>query len=176
MVGAIKEYRKQLQELKEKAAGLEALNTKISRDRQETVAVNKQVAASSEAAVVLIYCQYILSNEMSYDSHGTGFLVSADGKVATDSPTSLRVVGRTNFRAPGPDVPATIRIAPKTHLHFVEQAGRPLAGSSARIVEDLLAYQAQGVSEFIFYCPGPSEPQKLENLHRIAEEIAPHVA
>jgi probable F420-dependent oxidoreductase len=72
--------------------------------------------------------------------------------------------------------PATVRIAPKSHLHFTDQRDRPLSGTSGQIVEDLLAYREQEVEEFIFYCPGASEPQKLENLQRIAEEIAPKVA
>jgi probable F420-dependent oxidoreductase len=71
--------------------------------------------------------------------------------------------------------PASIRIAPKSHLHFTDRRDRPLSGSAAQIVEDLLAYRKQGVGEFILYCPGPSESQKIENLHRVAEEIAPHV-
>ncbi len=72
--------------------------------------------------------------------------------------------------------PATIRIAPKTHLHFTENPARPFSGPCDSIVEDLLAYQAEGAGEFIFYAPGASEAEKLENLHRIAEEITPHVA
>ncbi len=72
--------------------------------------------------------------------------------------------------------PATIRIAPKTHLHFTENPARPFSGPCDSIVEDLLAYQAEGAGEFIFYVPGKTEAEKLENVHRIAEEIAPHVA
>ena len=72
--------------------------------------------------------------------------------------------------------PATIRIAPKTHVYFTRDHSRPLSGPPGQIVEDLLAYQAQGVGEFIFYVPGASEPEKLENLQRIAEEIVPHVS
>ena len=72
--------------------------------------------------------------------------------------------------------PATIRIAPKTQLHFTDARDRPLSGTPGQIVEDLLAYRAQGVGEFILYVPGPGESEQLENLHRIAEEIAPHLA
>ncbi len=72
--------------------------------------------------------------------------------------------------------PATLRITPKTHLFFEEDPERPLAGPPASIVEDLLAYREQGVAEFIFYTPGADEAEKVENLHRIAEEIMPHVA
>lgn len=72
--------------------------------------------------------------------------------------------------------PATIRITPKTHVYFTHDHSRPLSGPPGQIVEDLLAYQAQGVGEFIFYVPGASEPEKLENLQRIAEEIVPHVS
>ena len=72
--------------------------------------------------------------------------------------------------------PATIRITPKTYLHFTEDSSRPLSGPPSKIVDDLLTYQAQGVGEFIFYVPGSSEPEKLENLQRIAEDIMPHVA
>ena len=72
--------------------------------------------------------------------------------------------------------PATIQIAPKTHLYFTNDRSRPLSGTPRHIVEDLLAYQAQGVGEFIFYVPGASEPEKLDNLQRIAEEIMPQVA
>lgn len=72
--------------------------------------------------------------------------------------------------------PATIRITPKTQLHFTDNRSRPMSGTPGQIVEDLLAYQEQGVGEFIFYVPGASEPEKLENLQRIAEEIMPHVS
>ena len=72
--------------------------------------------------------------------------------------------------------PSAIQIAPKTHLHFTPDPSRPLSGPPDQIVEDLLAYQKQGVTEFIFYVPGASETEKLENLQRIAEEIMPHVA
>ena len=72
--------------------------------------------------------------------------------------------------------PKSLRITPKSHLHFTKDRDRPLSGTSTQIVEDLLAYKEVGVGEFIFYCPGPSEEQKIENLHRIAEEIAPKVA
>ncbi len=71
--------------------------------------------------------------------------------------------------------PATIRIAPKTHLFFEKDPARPLTGAPGRIVEDLLAYREQGAGEFIFYVPGDSEREKLDNLQRIAEEIMPHV-
>jgi hypothetical protein len=72
--------------------------------------------------------------------------------------------------------PATIQIAPKTHLYFTSDRWRPLSGTPRHIVEDLLAYEAQGVGEFIFYVPGASEPEKLDNLQRIAEEILPRVS
>ncbi len=72
--------------------------------------------------------------------------------------------------------PATIRITPKTHLHFAEERRRPMSGTPGQIVEDLLAYQEQGAGEFIFYVPGAGEPEKLDNLQRIAEDILPHVA
>jgi probable F420-dependent oxidoreductase len=72
--------------------------------------------------------------------------------------------------------PATIQIAPKTHVHFTHDRSRPLSGTPRHIVEDLLAYQAQGVEEFIFYVPGASEPEKLDNLQRLAEEIMPQVS
>ena len=72
--------------------------------------------------------------------------------------------------------PASIRITPKTHLHFTEERDRPMSGTSGQLVEDLLAYQEQGAGEFILYTPGASEAEKLENLHRIAEEIMPHLA
>ena len=71
--------------------------------------------------------------------------------------------------------PATIRISPKFHLHFTVERDRPLSGSPRQILEDLLAYREQGVEEFIFYCPGASEAEKLEYLQRIAEEIVPRV-
>ena len=71
--------------------------------------------------------------------------------------------------------PASIRITPKTHLHFTDKRDRPMSGTPEQIVEDLLAYQAQGVGEFIFYVPGRDEPEKLDNMYRIAEEILPHV-
>ena len=71
--------------------------------------------------------------------------------------------------------PASLRIIPKTHLNFSEQRDRPMSGTPGQIVEDLLSYQAQGAGEFILYTPGESEAEKLENLHRIAEEIMPHV-
>jgi alkanesulfonate monooxygenase SsuD/methylene tetrahydromethanopterin reductase-like flavin-dependent oxidoreductase (luciferase family) len=97
---------------------------------------------------------------------------------ATLDPTELgqqRDVLASLYEARDPD-PATIRIAPKTHLHFTPDPSRPLSGAPGQIVEDLLAYQKQGVTEFIFYVPGVSETEKLENLQRIAEEIVPHVA
>jgi probable F420-dependent oxidoreductase len=72
--------------------------------------------------------------------------------------------------------PTTIQIVPKTHLYFTNERSRPLSGTPAQIVEDLLAYQAQGVGEFIFYVRGGSEPEKLDNLQRIAEDIMPQVA
>lgn len=72
--------------------------------------------------------------------------------------------------------PKTLRITPKSHLHFTDKRDRPLSGTPAQIVEDLMAYKEVGVGEFIFYCPGPGEEQKIDNLHRIAEEIAPKVA
>jgi alkanesulfonate monooxygenase SsuD/methylene tetrahydromethanopterin reductase-like flavin-dependent oxidoreductase (luciferase family) len=72
--------------------------------------------------------------------------------------------------------PATIQIAPKTHVYFTPDRSRLLAGTPQHIVEDLLAYQEQGVGEFIFYVPGASAPEKLDNLQRIAEEILPQVA
>ena len=79
------------------------------------------------------------------------------------------------YEARGRD-PATMQIAPKTHLYFTQDRLRPLSGTPRHIVEDLLAYQAQGVGEFIFYVPGASEPEKLDNLQRIAEEILPQVS
>jgi probable F420-dependent oxidoreductase len=72
--------------------------------------------------------------------------------------------------------PATMQITPKTHLYFTANTARPLAGTPRKIVEDLLAYEDQGVEEFIFYVPGASEPEKLDNLQRIAEDIMPQVA
>ena len=72
--------------------------------------------------------------------------------------------------------PATIRITPKTHLHFTNERRRPMSGTPGQIVEDLLAYQEQGAGEFIIYVPGVGEPEKLDNLQRIAEDIMPHVA
>jgi probable F420-dependent oxidoreductase len=72
--------------------------------------------------------------------------------------------------------PATVQIAPKTHVYFTPDRSRLLTGTPQHIVEDLLAYQAQGVGEFIFYVPGASAPEKLDNLQRIAEEILPQVA
>jgi probable F420-dependent oxidoreductase len=72
--------------------------------------------------------------------------------------------------------PASLRITPKTHLHFTEDRDRPMSGSSGQIVEDLLSYQEQGAGEIMLYTPGESEAEQLENLHRIAEEIMPHVA
>jgi probable F420-dependent oxidoreductase len=72
--------------------------------------------------------------------------------------------------------PATIQITPKTHLYFTANTARPLAGTPRKIVEDLLAYEDQGVEEFIFYVPGASESEKLDNLQRIAEDILPQVA
>jgi probable F420-dependent oxidoreductase len=72
--------------------------------------------------------------------------------------------------------PATVQITPKTHLYFTANTARPLAGTPSKIVEDLLAYEEQGVGEFIFYVPGASEPEKLDNLQRIAEDILPQVA
>ena len=72
--------------------------------------------------------------------------------------------------------PATVQITPKTHLYFTANTARPLAGTPRKIVEDLLAYEDQGVEEFIFYVPGASEPEKLDNLQRIAEDIMPQVA
>jgi alkanesulfonate monooxygenase SsuD/methylene tetrahydromethanopterin reductase-like flavin-dependent oxidoreductase (luciferase family) len=79
------------------------------------------------------------------------------------------------YEARGRD-PATIQIAPKTHVYFTNDRTRLLAGTPQHIVEDLLAYQEQGVGEFIFYVPGASAPEKLDNLQRIAEEIMPKVA
>lgn len=72
--------------------------------------------------------------------------------------------------------PQSIQITPKSHLHFTANRTRPLSGTPSQIVEDLQAYAAQGVGEFIFYVPGPSEAEKRENLQRIAEEIMPLVA
>lgn len=72
--------------------------------------------------------------------------------------------------------PATIQITPKTHLYFTANTARPLAGTPRKIVEDLLAYEDQGVEEFIFYVPVASESEKLDNLQRIAEDIMPQVA
>jgi len=72
--------------------------------------------------------------------------------------------------------PQTIQIAPKTHLHFTNERTRPMSGTSSQIVEDLQAYAAVGVGEIILYVPGASEAEKLDNLHRIAEEIVPHVS
>ena len=78
------------------------------------------------------------------------------------------------YEARGRD-PQTIQIAPKTHLHFTSERTRPMSGTSSQIVEDLHAYAAVGVGEFILYVPGASAAEKLENLHRIAEEIVPHL-
>ncbi len=72
--------------------------------------------------------------------------------------------------------PATIQLVPKTYLYFTDGRDRPMSGTPAQIVEDLQAYQEVGVGEILFYVPGASEPEKLENLQRIAEEIMPHVA
>jgi probable F420-dependent oxidoreductase len=72
--------------------------------------------------------------------------------------------------------PAKLKLTPKSHLHFTDTRDRMLSGTPAQIVEDLLAYREVGVGEIILYCPGPSEEKKIENLHRIAEEIAPKVA
>jgi probable F420-dependent oxidoreductase len=79
------------------------------------------------------------------------------------------------YAARGRD-PATIHITPKTHLYFTANTARPLAGTPSKIVEDLLAYAEQGVGEFIFYVPGDSEQEKLDNLQRLAEDILPQVA
>ncbi len=79
------------------------------------------------------------------------------------------------YEARGRD-PETIQITPKSHLHFTHDRTRPLSGTPRQIVADLQAYAEQGVGEFIFYVPGPSEAEKLENLQRIAEDIMPHVA
>jgi S1-C subfamily serine protease len=99
-----REYRAQMDELKQKAQALDAINTKIAQDRKETVAVSKQVTAGTDAAVVLVYCQYTLSNQENYDSHGTGFIVSPDGKVVT----SKQVVEPWKF---DPDIAAFIKVA-----------------------------------------------------------------
>jgi probable F420-dependent oxidoreductase len=72
--------------------------------------------------------------------------------------------------------PATVRITPKTHLHFTDDRDRLMSGTPGQIVEDLLTYQEQGVGEFIFYAPGTDGQEKLDNLQRIAEEIMPHVS
>jgi hypothetical protein len=72
--------------------------------------------------------------------------------------------------------PATIQIAPKTHVYFTNDRSRPLSGTPQHIIEDLLAYQEQGVGECIFYVPGASEPEKLDNLQRIAADIMPQVS
>ncbi|MCZ6627188.1 MAG: LLM class F420-dependent oxidoreductase [SAR324 cluster bacterium] len=72
--------------------------------------------------------------------------------------------------------PASITITPKTHLHFTEDRTRPMSGRPGQIVEDLLSYREQGADEFIVYTPGESEAEKLENLHRISEEIMPHIS
>jgi DNA-binding protein H-NS len=99
-----REYRAQMDELKQKAQALDSINTKIAQDRKETVAVSKQVAASTDAAIVLVYCQYTLSNQENYDSHGTGFIVSPDGKVIT----SKQIVEPWKF---DPDIAAFIKVA-----------------------------------------------------------------
>ena len=72
--------------------------------------------------------------------------------------------------------PATIRIAAKTHLQFTDDRSRLMSGTPGQIVEDLAAYQEQGVGEFILYVPGGEQQEKLDNLQRIAEEIMPRVA
>jgi probable F420-dependent oxidoreductase len=79
------------------------------------------------------------------------------------------------YEARGRD-PQTIRTVPKTHLHFTNERTRPMSGTPSQIVEDLQAYAAVGVGEIILYVPGASEAEKLDNLHRIAEEIVPHVS
>ena len=71
--------------------------------------------------------------------------------------------------------PTTVQIVPKTHLFLTTDRSRLLSGTPAQIVEDLLAYEAQGVGEFIFYVTGSSESEKLDNLQRIAEDIMPQV-
>jgi len=81
----------------------------------------------------------------------------------------------TLFEQYGRD-PSTVRIVPKTHLHWHEQSGRPLTGSPGKIIDDMRSYEKVGAEELILYVPGENETETLESLHRIAEEVMPHVA
>lgn len=72
--------------------------------------------------------------------------------------------------------PASIRIVAKSDLRFTETRDRLLSGNTEQLIEDLQAYEAAGIAEFLFNAPGASPAERLENLHRVAEEIMPHVA
>ncbi len=74
--------KKKLDELQKKASALQAWNDKVKTDQKSTQEENKQLASVGEGTAVLIFCRYTVG-EITNDSSGSGFLVSADGRVVT---------------------------------------------------------------------------------------------
>lgn len=69
--------------------------------------------------------------------------------------------------------PHSIAIAFRCPLHFDPKLRAPMAGSPAQLIEDIRAYEKQGVSHFTFDIARDSPEAALEVLQRIAEEIMP---
>ncbi len=74
--------------------------------------------------------------------------------------------------------PASITVAFKAPVRFDDTAGpgrSPLAGSPARIVEDLEAYVAAGVRHFVLDFSVTTLPEMLGVLDRFAEDVRPRL-
>jgi len=74
--------------------------------------------------------------------------------------------------------PARITISFKGPLRFDGAAGgapTPLAGSPAKIVDDLGAYAAAGVEHVVLDFSVTTVPEMLEVLERFARDVRPHV-
>ena len=89
---------------------------------------------------------------------------------------------RTLARAAGRD-PAAIRVAFRGPLDLWPARGkapagpaRPLAGSPAKVVADLRAYQAAGVNTMVFDLPAPDAAAMVSLMRRVAREVRPQLA
>ena len=73
--------------------------------------------------------------------------------------------------------PGTITISFKGPVKFEEAGGArtPLTGSPAQIAEDLRAYVAAGVQQFVLDFSVPTVPAMVQVLERFAAEVRPHI-
>jgi probable F420-dependent oxidoreductase len=75
--------------------------------------------------------------------------------------------------------PLALTVAFKAPVRFDPAPPRerpPLAGSDDQIAEDLSAYVAAGVDHFVLDFSGPTVPEMLEVLDRVAAEVRPRVS